>query len=177
MNHEEGNLRRRGELGFTLIELLIVMIILGLLAALVAPKMFQKVGSSKQKAAKTQISMLGTALDAYRLDMGRYPSGEDGLDALRKPPGQGSWDGPYLSKDVPPTHGETHTFTGLQASTVTMIWSRWEPTARTVGKAKMPMWSAGSRPVRGRGSIWGQSALRSRVVVRKVHGEGGASLG
>jgi len=102
MNHEEGNLRRRGELGFTLIELLIVMIILGLLAALVAPKMFQKVGSSKQKAAKTQISMLGTALDAYRLDMGRYPSGEDGLDALRKPPGQGSWDGPYLSKDVPP---------------------------------------------------------------------------
>lgn len=94
--------RRRSELGFTLIELLIVMIILGLLAALVAPKMFQKVGSSKQKAAQTQISMIGTALDAFRLDMGRYPSSEEGLDSLRKSPGQGPWDGPYLSKDVPP---------------------------------------------------------------------------
>ncbi|MCU0573883.1 MAG: type II secretion system major pseudopilin GspG [Syntrophobacteraceae bacterium] len=96
------NARGKNELGFTLIELLIVMIILGLLAALVAPKMFQKVGSSKQKAAKTQISMIGTALDAFRLDMGRYPSSEEGLDALRKSPGQGPWDGPYLSKEVPP---------------------------------------------------------------------------
>ena len=88
--------------GFTLIELLIVMIILGLLAALVAPKMFQKVGSSKQKATKAQIAMLGTALDAYRLDVGRYPSTEEGLDALRKNPGHETWDGPYLPKDVPP---------------------------------------------------------------------------
>ncbi len=87
--------------GFTLIELLIVMIILGLLAALVAPKMFQKVGSSKQKAAKAQISMIGTALDAYRLDIGSYPNSEEGLGALRKNPGHGSWDGPYLSKEVP----------------------------------------------------------------------------
>ncbi|MCU0586581.1 MAG: type II secretion system major pseudopilin GspG [Syntrophobacteraceae bacterium] len=101
--HQAGRKPRgKGELGFTLIELLIVMIILGLLAALVAPKMFQKVGSSKQKAAKTQISMIGTALDAFRLDMGRYPSGEEGLDALRKSSGQGPWDGPYLSKEVPP---------------------------------------------------------------------------
>jgi general secretion pathway protein G len=102
-DHPSAKLLRRSkrEQGFTLIELLIVMIILGLLAALVAPKMFQKVGSSKQKAAKAQISMLGTALDAYRLDMGRYPSAEEGLDALRKSPGQGPWDGPYLSKDVP----------------------------------------------------------------------------
>jgi general secretion pathway protein G len=94
--------RYRKECGFTLIELLIVMIILGLLAALVAPKMFQKVGSSKQKAAKAQIALLGTALDAYRLDMGRYPSGSEGLDSLRRNPGQGPWDGPYLPKDVPP---------------------------------------------------------------------------
>ena len=93
---------RISQRGFTLIELLIVMIILGLLAALVAPKMFQKVGTSKQKAAKAQISMLGTALDAFRLDVGAYPSTEHGLDALRKNPGQGAaWDGPYLSKDVP----------------------------------------------------------------------------
>jgi len=92
----------RGCAGFTLIELLIVMIILGLLAALVAPKMFQKVGSSKQKAAKAQIALLGTALDAYRLDIGRYPSTEESLDALRKNPGHPGWDGPYLPKDVPP---------------------------------------------------------------------------
>jgi general secretion pathway protein G len=88
--------------GFTLIELLIVMIILGLLAALVAPKMFQKVGSSKQKAAKAQIAMLGTALDAFRLDVGRYPTRDEGLDALRRNPGFDTWDGPYLPKDVPP---------------------------------------------------------------------------
>lgn len=93
--------RKASSAGFTLIELLIVMIILGLLAALVAPKMFQKVGSSKQKAAKAQIAMIATALDAYRLDMGTYPSSEEGLEALRKNPGQGPWDGPYLSKEVP----------------------------------------------------------------------------
>ncbi len=92
---------RNSQRGFTLIELLIVMIILGLLAALVAPKMFQKVGTSKQKAAKAQISMIGTALDAFRLDVGGYPSSEAGLEALRKNPGLGGWDGPYLSKDVP----------------------------------------------------------------------------
>ncbi len=91
----------RSQKGFTLIELLIVMIILGLLAALVAPKMFQKVGSSKQKATKAQIAMLGTALDAFRLDVGRYPTTEEGLDALQKNPGFEKWDGPYLSKDVP----------------------------------------------------------------------------
>ncbi len=87
--------------GFTLIELLIVMIILGLLAALVAPKLFQKVGSSKVKAAKAQIGMLGTALDTFRLDVGRYPTTEEGLKALRTNPGVDNWDGPYLPKDIP----------------------------------------------------------------------------
>ena len=77
--------RLNSQKGFTLIELLIVMIILGLLAALVAPKMFQKVGSSKQKAAKAQISMISTA-----------------FDALRKNPGRDTWDGPYMSKELPP---------------------------------------------------------------------------
>ena len=101
IDERRGNPIRRDR-GFTLIELLIVMIILGLLAALVAPKMFQKVGSSKQKAAKAQIGMLGTALDAFRLDIGRYPSPEEGLDALRKNAGGATWDGPYLPKDVPP---------------------------------------------------------------------------
>lgn len=88
--------------GFTLIELMIVMIILSLLAALVAPKLFQKIGSSKQKAAKTQIALFGGALDQFRLDVGRYPSSEEGLDALRKNPRLDHWDGPYLPKDAPP---------------------------------------------------------------------------
>lgn len=101
-NHRDRQRGKSAQMGFTLIELLIVMIILGLLAALVAPKMFQKVGSSKQKAAKAQISMLGTALDAYRLDVGKYPTAQEGLEALRKNPGYDTWDGPYLSKDIPP---------------------------------------------------------------------------
>jgi general secretion pathway protein G len=92
---------RASEKGFTLIELLIVMIILSLLAALVAPKMFQKVGGAKQKAAKTQIALFGGALDQFRLDIGRYPKTEEGLDSLRKNPGMDSWDGPYLPKEIP----------------------------------------------------------------------------
>ena len=87
--------------GFTLIELLVVMIILGLLAALVAPKFFSHVGKSKTKAGKTQIELLGTALDTMRLDIGRYPTTEEGLNALQKNPGINNWDGPYLPKNVP----------------------------------------------------------------------------
>ncbi|MHC1724949.1 MAG: type II secretion system major pseudopilin GspG [Syntrophobacteraceae bacterium] len=89
------------EKGFTLIELLIVMIILSLLAALVAPRLFQKIGSAKQKAAKSQIALFGGALDQFRLDVGRYPSTQESLEALRKNPGVDHWDGPYLPKDVP----------------------------------------------------------------------------
>ncbi len=96
------NRKIRNKKGFTLIELLIVMIILGLLAALVAPRMFGKVGSSKQKAAKSQISLFETALDTYRLDVGEFPTTEQGLQALRKKPGGAeNWDGPYLPKQIP----------------------------------------------------------------------------
>ncbi len=84
--------------GFTLIELLIVMVILGALAALVAPNMFGKVGASKQKAAQAQIEMLGTALDAYRLDVGKYPRD---LKNLIDAGGKRNWEGPYLKKAVP----------------------------------------------------------------------------
>jgi len=93
---------KRNDRGFTLIELLIVMIILGMLAALVAPRMFGKVGKSKQKAAKAQISLFETALDTYRLDMGKFPTSEQGLGVLREKPDDGNnWDGPYLPKEVP----------------------------------------------------------------------------
>ena len=93
---------KKKEKGFTLIEMLIVMVILGLLAALVGPRMFGKVGKSRQKAAKAQIALFETALDTYRLDTSKYPTTEQGLQALRnKPDGVERWDGPYLPKDVP----------------------------------------------------------------------------
>jgi len=96
---EKNNLNNRK--GFTLIELLVVMVILGMLAALVGPQIFGKVGKGKQSAARTQIEMLGQALDSYRLDVGRYPSTSEGLNALITNPGAQGWDGPYLKKGVP----------------------------------------------------------------------------
>jgi general secretion pathway protein G len=78
------------------------MIIIGLLASLVGPRLFRHVGEAKTKTAKAQIELLGTALDSYRLDVGKYPSTEQGLNALREQPsGVDTWNGPYLPKDVP----------------------------------------------------------------------------
>jgi general secretion pathway protein G len=88
--------------GFTLIELMIVLFILGLLAALVAPRLMGRVGKAKQKTAQTQIQMLATALDLYHLDVGRYPTEEEGLKSLyAKPESLPAWSGPYLDKAVP----------------------------------------------------------------------------
>ena len=84
-----------------MIELLIVMVILGLIASLVGPKLFGKLGKAQQKTAKTQIEMLMATLDAFRLDIGRYPSQQEGLDALFTDPGLDKWEGPYLKKAVP----------------------------------------------------------------------------
>ena len=94
--------KKRNRNGFTLIELLVVMVIIGLLAALVGPRFIRQEEKAKIKAAKAQIELLSTALDTFRLDVGRYPSTEEGLEALRtKPGGLERWDGPYLKKDVP----------------------------------------------------------------------------
>jgi general secretion pathway protein G len=88
--------------GFTLIELLVVMVIIGLLAALVTPRFIRQEEKAKVKAARAQIEMLGTALDTFRLDVGRYPTSQEGLEALRgRPSGIDRWDGPYLKKEVP----------------------------------------------------------------------------
>jgi len=89
--------------GFTLIELMVVVVILGLLAALVAPKVFDKLGKANTSAAYTQINLFGTALDSFRLDMGRYPSSSEGLSVLvSSPSGDDSWSGPYLKKEEIP---------------------------------------------------------------------------
>lgn len=90
-----------GEEGFTLIELVAVVIIIGLLAALVGPRLFGKVSKSKQVAAQAQIEMLGVALDSFRLDIGHYPTTDESLQVLQANPGLDRWDGPYLKKDIP----------------------------------------------------------------------------
>ncbi len=89
--------------GFTLLELLVVIVIIGLLAAYVGPRYFSQIGKSERSTAKAQIEGLGKALDAYRLDVGHYPSTEQGLNALAVKPGEeANWNGPYLQKAVPP---------------------------------------------------------------------------
>jgi general secretion pathway protein G len=88
--------------GFTLLELLVVMVIIGMLAGFVAPKFFAQIGKSETKTARAQIDALEKALDQYRLDVGHYPSTEQGLAALNeRPAAETRWAGPYLKKAVP----------------------------------------------------------------------------
>jgi len=93
----------KDQAGFTLIELIVVVMIIGLLAGLVAPQFMKQSERAEAKTAKAQIELFGTALDTFRLDVGRYPTGQEGLAALmQKPGGVDRWDGPYLRKDLPP---------------------------------------------------------------------------
>jgi general secretion pathway protein G len=91
--------------GFTLIEILVVVAVLAVLAALVAPNVFQHLGTAQDAATRSQIEMLGAALDAYRLDNGRYPTTDQGIDALRNAPSADpaprNWRGPYLRREIP----------------------------------------------------------------------------
>ena len=91
-----------GQTGFTLLELLVVLVILGLLAGVVAPNLMKNVGKSEVATARSQVDALGKALDQYFLDNGRYPTTQEGLQALtQRPAAAPQWDGPYLKKDVP----------------------------------------------------------------------------
>ena len=88
--------------GFTLLELLVVMVIIGLLAGYVGPRFFSQIGKSEVSTTKAQIDAFEKGLDQYRIDVGRYPSSEQGLQALMTAPaGESRWQGPYLRKAVP----------------------------------------------------------------------------
>ena len=106
MNGEKSLRLLRNNRGFTLIELMVVMIILGLLAALVVPRMIGKIDPAKQKAAYAQIELFGTALDSFRLDVGRYPEKLEDLQA--QPSAAEGWNGPYLKKAIPLDPWDSH---------------------------------------------------------------------
>ncbi len=118
--------RSRGEEGFTLLELLVVLAIMGLLAAIVAPQVLKYLGSSRTQTAKVQIQNISTALELFKLDVGRYPTQEEGLAALVTAPQTATgWNGPYLQKStalmdpwgqpylwrIPGQHGEADIYT------------------------------------------------------------------
>jgi len=92
---------RRHSKGFTLLELLVVLVILGLLASIVGPRLLNQVSGSKSKTTRLQIEEFATALDLYYLDVGRFPSSSEGLEALVSAPDSARfWNGPYLKKKV-----------------------------------------------------------------------------
>ncbi len=132
---ERARARPRGEAGFTLLEVLVVLVILGLIAAVIAgPQVFKILGTAKSETAKMQIERIGGALDLYRLEIGRYPSDQEGIAALVEPPaGVPRWNGPYLKKkeslSIP---GDMFTSTGCRASTANTIST---PLARTTPRA------------------------------------------
>ena len=93
----------RAQRGFTLLELLVVLVILGMLAALAGPRVMKYVSSVKSDTAKLQIEELGAALDMYKLEVGRHPNSQEGLEALVEAPGgAANWNGPYLKKKTVP---------------------------------------------------------------------------
>lgn len=95
----------RAHSGFTLIEMLVVLVIVGMLAGLVGPKLFGRVDSSKIKTADVQVKMFKGSLETFRLDVGRFPSAAEGLQVLNTPPSEdrakAQWRGPYLDQDLP----------------------------------------------------------------------------
>jgi len=116
----------RREAGFTLLELLVVLAIMGLLAAIIAPQVLKYLGTSRTQTARVQIQNITSALELYKLDVGRYPTQVEGLNALvTDPPTAPGWNGPYLRKEsalrdpwgetylykVPGQHGEVDVYT------------------------------------------------------------------
>ena len=102
--------RRRGQAGFTLVEMLVVITIIGMIMALVGPRVLGYLGESKVKAAKIQIESFSSALDLYYLDLGRYPNSSEGLAALARGNNTPGWNGPYLRGGVVPNDPWGHSY-------------------------------------------------------------------
>jgi general secretion pathway protein G len=101
-NKNQNSIPPRGQRAFTLIELLLVLVILGILAAIVVPKFSGRTEQARQAAAQSQIATFGTALDAFEVDTGYYPKGKNGLVDLVQPPRDAqNWKGPYMKNDIP----------------------------------------------------------------------------
>ena len=111
--------RRRAQAGFTLVEILVVITIIGLIMALVGPRVLNYLSESKAKAAKIQIESFSSALDLYYLDLGRYPTTNEGLAALTQGNNAPGWNGPYLRGGVVPNdpwgHGYVYRSPGEHA--------------------------------------------------------------
>jgi general secretion pathway protein G len=89
--------KRRAQRGFTLLELVMVLVIIGVILAMVGPRVFNSLGRASSERAKVQIEQIGSALELYKLDTGRYPTTQEGLNALLSAPsGAANWNGPYL---------------------------------------------------------------------------------
>ena len=102
-NPQQNQHQNRSRRAFTLIELLLVLVILGILAAIVVPKFSGRTEQARVTAAQSQISTFGTALDAFEVDNGFYPKGKGGLnDLIVAPNNAGNWRGPYLKSEIPP---------------------------------------------------------------------------
>lgn len=131
--------RNKRVAGFTLVELLVVLAILGMLAALVGPQVLNQLGGAKSKSAAIQISDLEQALEIYKLDVGRFPDSNQGLDALvREPAGVRGWNGPYLKKGELPLDPWV-TLTNIKRRVVVAALSSllWVPTEDLVVPVKM----------------------------------------
>jgi len=110
--------KSEGEAGFTLLELLVVIVILGLLIGLVAPAVLRQLGHAKDSIAAQSIQRIGSVLDLYKLDVGSYPSTDDGLQALiAQPADVQSWNGPYLKSNAQPLDPWGHPFLYQEPST------------------------------------------------------------
>lgn len=96
---QSGQKRRNRQAGFSLLETLVVLVIIALIAGIVAPRLMSQLGGAKTKTARIQIGQLRSAVDLYNLDVGAYPTNEQGLDALvTAPSGVPGWNGPYIEK-------------------------------------------------------------------------------